>query len=734
MCYFASSAEKPGLRAGRRIRSHRILRRAMKLCTLSLSQRNACLLASLALAAASASAQITLPELQALADDTASVTPTPPKTPRMFDMSAMDTKADPCTDFYQYVCGNWVKDNPIPPDQVRWGRFQELTEHNQYLLWQDLQKAAQPSADRSPLEAKYGDFYASCMNTEQVNQLGLKPLEPALERINALSDKKQLASVLSTLEREDGLTATPFRFMVQQDQMNSSKQIAALMQAGLALPDRSFYLDQGDRQEKLRNAYVQHMTKMFELTGDDAAKAAGEAKAVIAIETALAQGSLSRTDLRQPQNRYHIQSVADLEKAAPGFDWSAYFDSIGIGKFDTLNVGQPAFVETLQKQIDTESLDAWKSYLRWHVLHDAAPWLSDKYADENFDFFGKVLTGAREQQPRWKRCTRLTDQQLGEAVGQDWVKKNFPPEAKENMQKLVAALDKALAEDIKTLPWMSETTKAQAEQKLALYRNKIGYPEHWRDYSKFTVKRDDLLGNVDRGDEFERQRNLNKLGKPVDETEWGMTPPTVNAYYNPSQNDINFPAGILQPPFYQLSSDPAVNFGGIGVVIGHEMTHGFDDQGSKYDGHGNLREWQTPDDRKEFEQRTDCEVNEYNQFETAPGTHLNGQLTLGENTADNGGIRIAYMALMNTLQQEGAAAESRKIDGYTPDQRFFIAFGQIWCSNQTEQSARLLAKTDPHSTGKWRVDGTVQNFDAFARAFNCKKGQPMYPENSCRVW
>jgi putative endopeptidase len=657
--------------------------------------------------------------------------PSEPKAPQSFDLTAIDKTADPCTDFYQYACGNWSKANPIPPDQVNWGQFSELSERNNWLLYRQLEAAAAADPKRSALAQKYGDFYAACMDTELAGQKGVTPLQPIFETIGKMSDKKELAAVLATLEIRDGAGGV-FGFSVGQDQADSTRQIAEAGPGGLGLPDRDYYLVQNPRLQKIREQYVVHVGKMFQLAGDAPEKAASEAQNVMAIETALAQGSMSRTDRRDPAKRYHMMTLEDLEKLTPEFDWPAYLHGINMGAFATVDVIYPQFFTTMNTQIATQSLEAWKSYLRWRALHDAARWLSRPFEEENFEFYGAELQGQKEMAARWKRCTVATDSALGEAVGQDWVKSYFSPEKKENMLKLVTALEAALAEDIKQLPWMSEETRKQALEKLALIRNKIGYPEHWRDYSTLEVKRDDLLGNMARATIFEDRRNLGKLGKPVDETEWIMTPPTVNAYYSPPMNDINFPAGILQPPFYDFSKDPAVNFGGIGVVIGHEMTHGFDDQGSKYDGHGNVREWQAPDDRKAFTERTDCEVKEYGNFEAAPGQKLNGQLTLGENTADNGGLRLAYVALMHTLAQESPVAPL--IDDYSPAQRFFLAFGQIWCENVREQAVRNRVLTDPHSPGRWRVNGAVQNFDEFGKAFSCKKGAPMSPENSCRVW
>ena len=655
-----------------------------------------------------------------------------PKAPVSFDVTAIDKTADPCTDFYQYACGNWMKNNPIPADQTRWGRFNELAERNNYLLYTELKAAA--DAPKSPLQTKYGDYFAACMNTALADKLGAKPIEPELEAIGRLKNGKDFAALNLELQKQFGAEQL-VDVGVEQDQKDSSKQILGVGQGGLSLPDRDYYLNTDDRSITIRTQYVAHVTKMFILLGDSPEKATEEAASVLRIETALAKGSMSRVDRRNPAKTYHVMTIAEVQKLTPQYNWKFYLDGIGMGEVPTLNVSSPGYMEALNTVLDTESLPAIKSYLRWHSVHNSARFLSKPFVDENFAFFSQTLQGQKEQQPRWKTCTALTDRALGEAVGQDWVKQYFPPSAKDNMEKLVHALETALGQDIQQLSWMSPETKVEAQKKLDAIRDKIGYPAKWRDYSKFTVKRDDLVGNLASYSIFETNRDLAKYGKPVDETEWGMTPPTVNAYYDPAMNDINFPAGILQPPFYDNHADAAINFGGIGVVIGHEMTHGFDDEGSQYDLHGNVKVWWTPEDLAKFKERTECEATEYEGFTVAPEAHLNGHLTLGENTADNGGLRIAYQALMATLAKEGPKAENAKLDGYTPQQQFFLSFGQIWCENRTEAVARMRAKTDPHSSGEWRVKGTVQNFDEFGKAFGCKVGQPMMPASGgCRVW
>jgi len=657
--------------------------------------------------------------------------PVEPKAPRSFDVSAIDKTVDPCVDFYQYACGNWRKDNPIPADQVRWGRFNELGERDRYLLYLDLKKAADNPT--TPLQRKYGDFYAACMNSNLADQLGEKPVEPILEKIDGLKDKHDLATLVATLSMDDG-TRTFFAFGSEQDQKDATRQIGGIYQGGLSLPDRDYYLEDNPRMTKIRVQYKQYVTAMFKLAGDNDDKAAQEADAVLTIETALAKGSMSRVDMRDPVKVYHLLPVSNLTTLAPDFDWSVYLADTPAPSIKELNIATPEFFKAMNGVIEGQSLENIKSYLRFHALDSAAPWLSSDYADLNFGFFHETLLGQLEQTARWKRCTTLTDRAMGEAVGQDWVKENFPPQAKASMEKLVADLEKALNEDIQGLTWMTPATKKQAEAKLAAFREKIGYPDKWRSYDGLEVKRDDLLGNIHRADAFNTAYDLHKIGKPVDEKEWGMTPPTVNAYYDPSNNDINFPAGILQPPFYDYKQGPAVNFGAIGVVIGHEMTHGFDDQGSQFDAHGNFRNWWTPADKAAFDQRTGCEVKEYGNFEPVPGQKLNGKLTLGENTADNGGLRLAYRALQSVLASEGPGAETKKIDGYTPDQRFFISFAQVWCENTREQYARVAAHVDPHSPGRFRTNGTVQNFDAFGKAFGCKKGDPMMSGDPCVVW
>ncbi len=669
--------------------------------------------------------------------DVASAPTKIPKKPVLFDVSAIDKTADPCTDFYQYSCGNWVKANAIPNDRTGVSRFSELADYNNYLLYSELKTAA--DAPKTPLQKKYGDYFAACMDTERINALGAKPLQPELDAIAALKDPKELAAFNARQDRRNG--GAFFGVGVTQDQKDSSQQVLGTGQGGLTLPDRDYYLNDGARFVKLRTDYVENMKQTFVLLGDTPEQAAKEAQDTMTIEMALAKGSLDRVAMRDPAARYHPMTVADLQAKTPNYNWKTYLDGIGLPQAKTVIVSSLPFMDTANNVIGTAGLPAIKSYMRWHSVHGSANQLSQPFRDVSFAFFNKELSGQQEEQPLWQRCTRATDGVLGEAAGQDWVKQNFPGNSKAETKKLVNALEAAMAADLKTLDWMGPETRVEARKKLDTIADKIGYPDKWIDYSTFTVSRTDLFGNNERAGAFQRKRNLAKFGKPVDLTEWGMTPPTVNAYYNPSQNNINFPAGILQPPFYQATMDAPVNFGGIGVVIGHEMTHGFDDQGSQYDPKGNLREWFTKEDLAKFKERSECYAKEYDGFEVAPGTgqKLNGHLTLGENSADNAGIRIAYQALMQTLQEEGTKAEpgyvDGKKDGYTAQQRFFISFGQVWCGNMKEQAAINQAKTNPHSTGEWRVKGTVQNFDEFGKAFGCKVGQPMMPASGgCRTW
>ena len=527
-----------------------------------------------------------------------------------------------------------------------------------------------------------------------------------------------------------------FRFGAQTDVLGDPTQtIADVDQAGLSLPDRDFYINTDAKSQETREHYVAHITKMFGLLGDDEATAQKEAQAVLEVETALAKAATERVKMRDPKNRDHKMPVTQLASLAPNFSFERYFAATGAPAFTEVNVAPPDFFQQASGAIEAVALDDWKTYLRWHALRAAAPTLSQPFVEENFAFFNQYLNGQKELQARWKRCVMLTDQLLGEALGQPYVALTFGLDGKRRTLKMVNQLEAALAADIQNLPWMTPETRKQAEVKLKAITNKIGYPDKWRDYSAVKIVRGDLLGDAQRARGFERKRRLNKIGKPLDKKEWTMTPPTVNAYYEAAENDINFPAGILQPPFYDKSEDDAVNFGGIGVVIGHELTHGFDDQGSKFDPQGNLTNWWTEADRQEFEKRTKCVSDEYSGFVAVGELHLNGDLTLGENTADNGGARIALMALHQAMQQDARrSAASGSKNGFTPEQRFFLSFAQVWCENRTPESLRVLTKTDPHSPGEYRVKGTLQNNEDFARAFSCKAGQKMVSATPCRVW
>jgi len=645
-----------------------------------------------------------------------------------FSLSNMDKTCKPCDDFYQFAMGGWMKANPIPAEYPTWGTFTELRDKNLAGMRTILESASNSKAVAGSNDQKIGDFYASCMDTSAIEAAGLKPLVAELAEVEAIQDRKGLDSEIARLHRQADNVA--FGFGSVPDFKNSSQMIATARQGGLGMPDRDYYLREDDHSKQLREGYVKHVAKMFELAGDAPEKAAAEAKTVMALETSLARASRTRVELRDPEKNYNKMTIAELRGLTPDWSWAGYMQAVGSPSVGEINIGQPDFFKELDRQLSATPVADWKVYLRWHVIHNAAPALSDAFVQENFEFYGRQLSGTKELQPRWKRCAQSVNQNLGEALGEVYVQKYFPPEAKARAKEMVNNLIAALRSDIPTLAWMGPETKKQALDKLQAFNVKIGYPDKWRDYSKLTIDRGSYLANVRRSDEFEENRDLAKIGKPVDRSEWGMTPPTVNAYYNATFNEIVFPAGILQPPFYDPKADDAVNYGGMGAVIGHEISHGFDDRGSQFDGKGNLRNWWTADDRKNFDERGQCIVDQFNSYEVEPGLHQNGKLVLGESIGDLGGLSIAYAAYEKSIEGK----RPKDIDGFTPEQRFFLGWAQVWGTNQREEAARLQTNTDPHPLARFRGNGPISNLEVFAKAFGCKKGDAMVREKACKIW
>ncbi len=648
-----------------------------------------------------------------------------------FSLDNLDRSVDPCVDFYQYACGNWIKNAEIPADRPAWQSFPQLNENNLAIEREILKKAAAGGAARNPIDQKIGDLYGSCMDEKTVDAKGIAPLKPELDRIAAVKDKSALLEEIGHLHMV-GVGAL-FSFSSNADLHNADQVIAYIDQGGLSLPDRDYYIKDDADKVEMRKHLIEYATQVFTLAGQTPQQAASSAETVLMVETLLAADSMDRTKRRDPKLRDHKMSREEVVALAPDFYLNRYFAATGAPEFKALNVTNPDFFKQVDAVIAALPLDSLKTYVAWRALNQAAPWLSQPFVESNFKL-RQALTGQKQIQDRWKRCVNLVDGELGEALGQRYVEATFGPEGKQRMLKMVDALEKSLDADIQTLSWMSDETKKQAKTKLQAIRNKIGYPDVFRDYSSVTIKRDDLLGNVERADEFEAKRDVAKIDKPVDRKEWGMTPPTVNAYYSGSFNEIVFPAGILQPPFFDKTMDDAINFGGIGLVIGHELTHGFDDQGRKFDPTGNLRDWWTEQDGKEFEKRVSCVADEYSSFVAVDNMKLNGRLTLGENTADNGGARIALAALERLIAEDKTGKEGQSIDGFTPEQRFFLGFGRVWCEKQRPEYLRMQVSTNPHSPGKYRVDGVVQNMPEFQKAWGCKAGQPMVAENACHVW
>ena len=672
-----------------------------------------CLLAATSLAADSAAAP-----LRAL-----------PHTPSL-DPAAMDRGTDPCEDFYQYSCGGWLASNPIPADKASWGVYGKLYQDNQRFLWGILEELATPAATRTPSQQKIGDYFAACMDEAAVDARGAEPLQPALQRIAALDSKRALAPLIADLQLQTASGGFLFGFGSNQDFTDSEQVIAFATAGGLGLPDRDYYTDQDAHARELRAQYLAHVARMFMLLGDAPAQARRQAATVMRLETRLARASLTRVEMRDPYRLLHKLSLPELQRLSPGFDWTAYLAALAVSGTGAINVTEPKFLTAVSSLINETALADLKTYLRWHAVSASASLLAHRFADEQFAFYQHTLRGVPAQPPRWQTCVHHVDALLGDALGQEYVSRTFGPELRKATLQMTTQIEQAMRQDIEALSWMSEPTKQQALAKLARIVNKVGYPDHWRDYGAVAIVRDDFHGDTVRATEFESRRTLAKIAKPLDRSEWGMTPPTVNAYFDPQLNDINFPAGVLQPPLYDPDLDEAPNYGNTGSTIGHELTHAFDDEGRKYDAHGNLKDWWTPADAQQFKDRAECLVAQNSAYVVVDDLHSNGRLTLGEDVADLGGLILAHMA----WKVQTATQSLPNRDGLTPEQRFFVGYAQWACQNDRPEELRLLVKTDTHSSARLRINGTVVDMPEFRQAFACRAGQAMVKEKVCRVW
>jgi putative endopeptidase len=646
------------------------------------------------------------------------------------DVPSMDRKADPCVDFYQYTCGGWMTHNPIPPDQARWSVYGKLGTDNLQFLWGILDDLSKNAASRTPSQQKIGDYFASCMDTAAIEKRSTEPIQPVLKQIAEMKSKTEFGRWLAKQHLEGAYGGLLFGFGSNQDFGDATQVIGFAVGGGLGLPDRDYYLKTDPKSVEQRQKYVEHVAKMLVLSGEPEAQAKTDAATVMRMESALAKATLSRVDKRDPYKLYHKMTPEALEKLTPSLDWKAYLGGVGLSEVQTLNVTEPEFFKAVEAQLQSESLDSWKVYFRWHVVNGAAQYLSKAFVDEDFDFYRKYLRGVAEQRPRWKRCVSDVDQLLGEALGQEFVRRTFTEKTKQDTVRMTELIEKAMAQEVNGLDWMSPETKKQALVKLNGIRNKVGYPDKWRDYSAVQIKVNDFFGSFQSAASFEVHRDLKKIGKPVDKNEWGMTPPTVNAYYNPQMNDINFPAGVLQPPLYDPKLDDAPNYGNTGSTIGHELTHGFDDEGRQFDAAGNLKDWWTPEDAKKFDEKINCVRDQFADYVVVDDIKINSKLTSGEDVADLGGTLLAYIA----WQKATEGMKLQPADGFTPDQRFFIGFAQWACENARPEELRANSITDPHSPGKYRINGIVSDLPEFQQAFGCKSGQPMVRANACKVW